>query len=371
MVALKLIKHIFICLVLIASANIIFGQVQPKNEFVADQNGICHFIISGEENSKAFLQIPSGVNIVFHDLLKIREELNQSRLTGNFEVLDATVPIEELMKDRPALDITRVIESYNGIHKSNCENGETVSCWWNRGNLGTPNAYDGIEDHVNMIFQKDAHPWWNYIVFGVFGSNCSMEVYLTYNRNQDTPTFNVYDWNCAATGPCAGHAGTGDCSARVDKATLLSGYVAYRYDGQHWLPIIYPVTNEFYVPNENSTFPYKNEVWLYRFSPSPPTWVRIFLRYHATRDLIGSSGNQRAMWIEYHYTWNGGPGCSGETHPDFGFIGYWHCRSSDGQNNNCNWYRPLSGDSFISNDHSNPITIQHVVQNYTFHVTKP
>jgi hypothetical protein len=343
-------------------------EEQGTNELVADSDGVYYVILTGEEDEKALSQIPKNAKVVYYDSAELRQSLKIVRESGNFEVLNAEVPLEKLLKDSPPLSFERINESFDGTHNTHCGDGETVSSWWNRNTSAKPGLTDGVEDHVYMIYKQDAHPWWNYVVTRNWGSQCTMEAYLTYNTSTNTPTFNVLDWTCN-TSACPGQAGTGGCSASVTKSTLLNGYVANQYDGQHWFPVIYVVVNEFYVPSENPAYPYNNEVWLFKFSNN--LWTRVHQRYHNIRSLIGSSGQDRAMWIEYHYTFNNGPGCTGQTHTDLGFMNYWHCKSSDGRNGNCSWYRPTSGNSFVSNDHSNPVTIRHVVPNYTFHVTKP
>jgi hypothetical protein len=340
-----------------------------SEELIADEYGTYHVVITDEEDRDAFLQLPAGAKVVFHDANELRESFRIAREAGRFEVLDSEVTPEELFKDSPPLNLDRVTESFDGTHNTHCGDGETVSSWWNRNTPARPGAHDGVEDHVYIIFQQNAHPWWNYILVRNWGSKCTMEAYLTYNTSGNTPHFGVYDWSCNTQGDCTGQAGVGPCSQNVSKNTLLNGYVANRSDGVHTFPVIYVVVNEFYVPSENATYPYNNEVWLYRFSTN--TWTRVHQRYHNIRPLIGTSGQDRVMWFEYHYTFNGGPGCTGQTHPDFGFIDYNHCKSPDGKNGSCSWYKPTSGNSFVANDHSNPLTIRHVVPNYSFHVTKP
>jgi hypothetical protein len=337
---------------------------------VADTDGIYHLILTGEEDEEAFSKIPSNTRIKTHDALEIMNSFRKARESGNFEDLDVSIPLEEFIKDKPQLLFKRVIEGPDDTHNTHCDGGETVSTWWKHNTSARPSLTDGIEDHVLILFQQNAHPWWNYVVFATWGVECAVEVYLLYNTSSNTPQLEFVDWTCTSTGGCSGQSGTGPCSGTVSKSTLLNGYVANAYDGQHWFPVVYPVVNEFYIPSENPTYPYVNEVWMHRFSTS--SWTRFHLRRHSSRQIIpNNSSHRRSMWIEYHYGFSGGPFCSGQTHPDFGFIDYWHCKSPDGKNGNCTWHRPTSSNSFVMNDFSNPITIRHVVPNYTWHATKP
>jgi hypothetical protein len=348
-------------------------QDSVSDEMAADEYGIYHVVISDESEKEAFSsQIPKGAKVVYHDATELRDSFKIARDSGKFDVLDAEVSTEELFKNSPPLDPNKLTENFDGTHHTHCSGGETVSTWWNRGGPARPGIHAGVEDHVYIIYQQDAHPWLNYVLVRNWGSKCTMEAYLQYARGNGFPDFRVRDWSCdpPPTGDCAGQVGVGACNEIVLKTTLTSqGYIANVSDGVHTFPVIYVVVNEFYVPDENATYPYNNEVWLYRFSVS--RWVRVHQRYHNTRPLIGTSGQDRAFWIEYQYDWFTGPGCTGETHPNFGFINYMHCRSPDGKNGSCNWYQPINGDSFVSNDANNPVTIRHVVPNYSFHVTKP
>jgi len=370
---IKFLKNVSLFLMVVNGITLMainsLGQ-EESDGLIPDEYGVYHVIITSEEEKEDFSQIPTGSKVVYHDAKDLRESLKIARETGKYDIINAEVSLEELFKDGPELNRERITESFDGTHNTHCSSGEAVSSWWNRNTPARPSLTDGVEDHVYIIFQQNAHPWWNYIVARNWGSRCTMEAYLLYNTANDTPNFHVADWSCTSNSPdCFGQAGVGPCAATVTKNTLLNGYIATRNDGQHTFQVVYVVVNEFYVPNENSTYPYKNEVWLYRFSTS--TWTRVHQRYHNIRSLIGTSGQERVNWIEYHYDTQNGPGCTGQTHPHFGFIDFWHCKSPDGKNGNCSWYRPTSGNSFVVNDHNNPVTIRHVVPNYSYHVTKP
>jgi len=151
----------------------------------------------------------------------------------------------------------------------------------------------------------------------------------------------------------------------MKKSQIVSNHVANRWNGEEWVPAIYPVVLDHYVPSENPTYPYLNEVWLYNFSSS--NWTLVHQRRHNHRIIIPSSGSRRAMYIEYWYT----PSC-GYSHNKIGYASYWHCLSSDGSNGNCNWARPSSSNAYIQKDSPLPSSITYDVVNqyYSWWVQK-
>jgi hypothetical protein len=302
-----------------------------SDELAADEYGIYHVVISDDEEKEAFSQIPQGAKVVYHNADELRDSFRIARESGKFEELEPEELTEEFLKIAPPINFEKGNENFDGTHHTHCSQGETVSTWWNRNTPARPGKFDGVEDHIYLIFRQNAHPWWNYVIVRNWGSECTMEAYLIYNTANDTPNFTISDGSCnpPPTGSCAGQAGVGSCGGTVSKNTLLNGYISNISDGTHTFPAVYAVVNEFYVPDENATYPYNNEVWLYRFSTS--TWIRVHQRYHNTRPLIGTSGQDRAFWIEYWYENNGGPECTGQTHPDIGFMNYNHCKVRTGK----------------------------------------
>lgn len=251
-----------LCLFLMVVCGITLTAINSLGEeesgrLIPDEYGVYHVIITSEEDKEDFSQILAGSKVVYHDAEDLRESLKIARETDKYDIINAEVSLEELFKDGPELNRERVTESFDGTHNTHCSSGEAVSSWWNRNTPARPSLTDGVEDHVYIIFQQNAHPWWNYIVTRNWGSRCTMEAYLLYNTANDTPNFHVADWSCTTNAPdCVGQAGVGPCAATVTKNALLNGYIANRSDGQHTFPIVYVVVNEFYVPNENSTYPY-------------------------------------------------------------------------------------------------------------------
>lgn len=372
------------CLVLVLIVTIGFsleGRCQINNEnsssteidLTPDLDNIYHVLVSDNQSIESLSNIPSDIPIQVHNSDEIRMSLDEMRKAGDYEILD-----EVIVSDKPSFyrssplhkEINDNLESNSSSSifsstraVSDCDFEQAGTSLKNNSTARPVNITDEIQVHINPIFQNAPSTPYNYVVYTNWGTTVAVESFVRYSGWGGDPTFWIWDWNCREFQPDI-------CQTSVSNSTIMNGYVTNQWDGQKYLPVIYTSTIEVYNPGPNPSNPYRVEVWMYRFSNS--TWNLVYQNRHAQRNLIPNNNNYTlAFWVEYWYGNGGaGPFCNGSTHPEIGFLNYWHCRKPVG--GSCTWTRPYSNNSIWTKNPSDlPITLQWILPNYTWRVTKP
>lgn len=350
--------------------------------------------LAAQSNTSVVLAVTSGAetslpesirnspNIRIYRDEELRDSLQKAIETGDYE----RVQMKEMSPEMRGHFLSRRTRSSESelpkptpyakagtVEEDPCTSGRGVASWWKgAGNPALPDSTAGISSYTYLIAQPNDRPWFNYSVTKIYGVRCNVETYLAHT-NGGAPYFGYWDWTCHPnhpSGDCTNQAGVPQtnpdtCSAALT-GTETAKYLLDVFDGTHTFKSFYVVVNEDYVSG-SAPYKYRNRVWA--FKPSTSKWSLLHERFHTLR-VVDDRPYFRTNTIEYHYTHDGGPGCSNQKHSDLGFADFSICRTVN-STGGCTWYQPTQADSYIATDSGVPITIRHTNPNHMFHVTKP